>query len=66
MRWVDTPTRDGWYWHRYFVEGRPVYNTCYVMKTGGHIFVHYLGDTEQLRFQRSIEDMYWGPLEPPT
>jgi hypothetical protein len=36
-----------------------------VSLSDGSLFVHYLGDKDQVLFQTSDEDMYWGPMQPP-
>lgn len=64
--WARVPTQTGWYWHRYDVDHKPIYNVCWVSVTEGAIFVHYLGDLDQRLFRESDEDIYWGPLSPPA
>jgi hypothetical protein len=65
MPWVNRPSADGWYWHRFFVHAKPIYNMCCVLDVKGVLFIHYLGDEEHIPFSENTGDAYWGPLEPP-
>jgi len=64
--WIETPVETGWYWHRFYVEAVPIYNTCYVMVVKERTFVHYLGETEQIELQPKKGEEYWGPLPLPA
>jgi hypothetical protein len=63
--WTRVPAKTGWHWHRYYVDQKPIHNVCWISVTDSGIFVHYLGDKDQVLFGQSDEDMYWGPLSPP-
>jgi hypothetical protein len=64
-KWVRVPREHGWYWHRFYVSGRPVFNLCCVSIVGERVQVHYLGELDQQTFHANDTDMFWGPLTPP-
>lgn len=63
--WVHTPIEQGWYWHRFYTYGVPIYNLCSVMIAEGAIYIHYLGELKEHPFSRTDRDAFWGPIVPP-
>jgi hypothetical protein len=47
------------------LDQKPIENVCWVSVAETAIFVHYLGDRDQVRLREDEGDMYWGPIAPP-
>ena len=61
MNWTtDKPTKQGWYWWRYFMDTIMVY--VYFDKGKGHVQYSGHGTEDTLSL---LNGEWFGPLEPP-